>query len=169
MARPFFVSFLVWGLGWLIWVQADSSFAMPAPNGELGREENLGPMQTFQRTPARGRTKKLTAAFMEFKIDILDEVKVRRMNPTPAFDDKGKPKPYTAKELKNLKGPDPKLPGYNSDYDELKKGQTVKVFLGMKKEEPSNSSSTKEAKDKNQDISSSSNSKGTSTPQEGLK
>jgi hypothetical protein len=41
----------------------------------------------------------------------------------------GFPKKYTAEEQKALKGPDSKLPGYASDFDKLKTGQTVQLTL----------------------------------------
>ena len=91
MGGPIFVRFMVVGFGWFLGIAAEISFAVPASNWCLALEENLGPTQPIPRTPARGRTKKLTAAFMEFKIDILDGVKVRQMNPPAAFDEKGKP------------------------------------------------------------------------------
>jgi hypothetical protein len=62
-----------------------------------------------------------------------DDMKVRTLVLPPDFDEKGRPKKYTAKELKELKGPDPKLPGYASDFDSLKPDQIVKVFLARKK------------------------------------
>jgi hypothetical protein len=46
------------------------------------------------------------------------------------FDDKGKPKKYTADEIKALKGDNPKLPGYEGKLENLKVGMLVKVALG---------------------------------------
>ncbi|HTU16527.1 MAG TPA: hypothetical protein VMG10_00565 [Gemmataceae bacterium] len=61
-----------------------------------------------------------------------DDVKVRTRNPPPAFDDKGKPKRYTKKELRELQG-DPKLPGFPAEFSDLKTGQYVQVTLVQKK------------------------------------
>jgi hypothetical protein len=69
-------------------------------------------------------------------IEASDDVKVRRKDPPVEFDDKGNPKKYTAKELKEFKGPDPKLPGYTGDFDSLQQDQTVHVTLSKKKEAP---------------------------------
>jgi hypothetical protein len=44
------------------------------------------------------------------------------------FDEKGKPRKRTQKELKELKG-DPKLPGYQADASALKRGQEVTCYL----------------------------------------
>jgi hypothetical protein len=58
-----------------------------------------------------------------------ENVKVRIMALPEAFDDKGNIKKYTAEELKELKGKDSHLPGYESTMAALKPGQTVRVLL----------------------------------------
>ena len=55
-------------------------------------------------------------------------MKVRLAQPPEAFDDKGNIKKYTAKELKELKGPD-NLPGYTGTLDDVKTNQLVLVSL----------------------------------------
>jgi hypothetical protein len=60
-----------------------------------------------------------------------DDMKVRLAQPPPAFDDKGNIKKYTAKELKELKGPD-NLPGYTGTMDDVKANQLVVVYLARK-------------------------------------
>ena len=57
------------------------------------------------------------------------DVKVRALNLPTKFDDKGNPVEYTKKELKELKGKDTDLPGYESTLDALKVGDTVRVTL----------------------------------------
>ncbi len=64
-----------------------------------------------------------------------DEVKVRMLNPPPQFDDKGRIKRYTRKELKELKGND-KLRGYPAEFSDLKTDQYVEVTLVKKKGGP---------------------------------
>jgi hypothetical protein len=59
---------------------------------------------------------------------------VRAKNPPVAFDEKGNIKRYSPKELKELKGDDPKMPGYSGDFDSLKNGQMVTITLMKKKE-----------------------------------
>jgi hypothetical protein len=62
-----------------------------------------------------------------------DDMKVRSMLPPVEYDDKGKLKKLTPKELKALQG-DPKLPGFPADFDSLKPNQTVKVYLAKTKD-----------------------------------
>jgi hypothetical protein len=66
------------------------------------------------------------------EMPLVDDVKVRLRNPPANFDDKGKPKKYTQKELAELKGPDKKLPGYTGALEDLKSGQIVTVYLVKK-------------------------------------
>jgi hypothetical protein len=87
----------------------------------------------------------------KFELQATDDVKVRMQNPPVDFDDSGKPKKYTAKELKELKGPDPKLPGYTADFDSLKQDMTVDVYVAK----PKSTTKSKSAdKDKDKDASS---------------
>jgi hypothetical protein len=58
-----------------------------------------------------------------------DNFKVRTMIAPVEFDEKGKPRKLTEKEKKALKGPDPKAPGFVADFDSLKQGQLVDVYL----------------------------------------
>lgn len=68
-------------------------------------------------------------------LEPVEDLIVRRKNPPIAFDENGKIKRYTQKELKELKGEDPKLPGYQADFDSLQMGQIVQVSLVKKKPE----------------------------------
>src|SRR5947207_12211314 len=63
----------------------------------------------------------------DVKVITTDDVKVRTKNPPVAYDDKGDKKKYTAKELKELRGDDPKLPGYTAEFNDLKQNQVVEV------------------------------------------
>lgn len=60
---------------------------------------------------------------------------IRAMHPPLAFDDKGNPRKYTDKELKEMKG-EGNLPGYKADWDQLRTGQIVSVSYGRKKDAP---------------------------------
>jgi len=64
-----------------------------------------------------------------------DEMIVRWRKPPIMLDDKGKARKLTDKELKELKGPDPKLPGYTAAQDDLKNDDIVTVYLAKKKKE----------------------------------
>jgi hypothetical protein len=61
-----------------------------------------------------------------------DDLKVRMLQPPADFDDKGKPRRYSSKELQELKGPDPKLPGYSAEFDNLRPDQIVRVSVAKK-------------------------------------
>jgi pentapeptide MXKDX repeat protein len=71
------------------------------------------------------------------KIDLqtTEDVVVRLAKPRPEFDEKGKLKVHTAKELKELKG-DPKLPGYAGEFSDLKTNLIVTLSLVKKKDAP---------------------------------
>jgi hypothetical protein len=82
-----------------------------------------------------------------------DDVKVRILQPPADFDEKGRPKRYTAKELKELKGTDPKLPGYTADFESLKADQIVKLYLATRKEAKGASRPKTRKKGKEEDAS----------------
>ncbi len=75
---------------------------------------------------AEARTRQETRV-IEFQA--ADNLVVRTMIEPIEFDDKGKPRRLTAKEKRDLKGPDPKLKGYTSDFDSLKRDQIVELFV----------------------------------------
>jgi hypothetical protein len=62
-----------------------------------------------------------------------DGLKVRLNNPPIAVDEKGNPKKYTARELKELKGSDPSLPGYMGELADIHPNVYVKAFLAKTK------------------------------------
>jgi hypothetical protein len=57
-----------------------------------------------------------------------ENCKVRIMHPPVQYDDAGNLKKWTKKELDALKG-NSKLPGYPADFDMLKSGQFIEVYL----------------------------------------
>jgi hypothetical protein len=67
----------------------------------------------------------------DVKASAADDMKVRLSQPPDAYDDKGNIRRYTAKELKELKGPD-NLPGYTGGPEDLKTNQLVLVTLARK-------------------------------------
>lgn len=71
-----------------------------------------------------------------FDVMTAGDVVVRAANPPAQFDEKGNVKRYTAKELKELKGDNPKLPGYTSDFDSLRPDQYVEVHFAKPKDQP---------------------------------
>jgi hypothetical protein len=75
-----------------------------------------------------------TKKSVDMTIEARDDAIVRILKPKADFDDKGKPKKYTKKELKELKG-DPKLPGYKAEFGDIGTDQQIKVQLVRKKSE----------------------------------
>jgi hypothetical protein len=71
----------------------------------------------------------------DYELQAAEDIKVRAANPPAQFDDKGRIKRYTAKELKELKGTD-KLPGYPAEFSDLRQDQIVQVTLIKKKGAP---------------------------------
>jgi hypothetical protein len=82
---------------------------------------------------------------IDVELRAADNVKVRSEFLPTEYDDKGNLKKWTEKEKKALKG-NSKLPGYPAEYDALRPGQGVKIYLakalskaapkGLKTEEP---------------------------------
>jgi hypothetical protein len=88
----------------------------------------------------------------DVELEIIDDVVVRTARPREEFDEKGKPKKLTKKELKELKGPDPKLPGYKAEFGDVQVEQLLKVYLVRKKDAPKPVSRPKKKKDKDGDL-----------------
>ena len=83
------------------------------------------------------QAKRVVPAKMEdIELLLKDDVKIRQFNPPEAFDDKGRPKKYTPKELKELKGDDLKTPGYPADFSDLTNQTIVNVTLMQKPQKP---------------------------------
>lgn len=58
---------------------------------------------------------------------LADDVKVRMLHLPVLYNERGKPRPYTAREKEELKGPDRRLPGYSASLEDLKPGQIVQL------------------------------------------
>jgi hypothetical protein len=94
-----------------------------------GQLQNLlkaqNPQQVLQ---AQAQLYEMATTQKEVELSAADEYKVRMRNPPPQFDDKGRPKRYTKKELQELKGND-KLPFFPAEFSDIKSGQIVEVTL----------------------------------------
>lgn len=73
---------------------------------------------------------------LDVDVEARDDVVVRTARPKVDFDDKGRVKKLSKAELKELKGPDPKLPGYKAEFADLGADQIIQVQLVRKKETP---------------------------------
>jgi hypothetical protein len=69
----------------------------------------------------------------EVEVEALDDVVVRTARPKEQFDEKGKVKKFTRAELKELKGPDKKLPGYKAEFGDVTADQVLQVTIVRKK------------------------------------
>lgn len=65
----------------------------------------------------------------DFQLEAGDNIPVRVLHPPAKFDEKGNIKKYSSAELKQLKGDRKDLPGYPVDYNSLKTGQAVLVYM----------------------------------------
>lgn len=61
-----------------------------------------------------------------------EHTKVRFLEPPVEFDDQGNLKKHTPAELRQLKGPNPNLPGYQGDLGMLAPGHLLRVTLAKK-------------------------------------
>jgi hypothetical protein len=82
----------------------------------------------------------------DFDLEAVENVKVRLAQLPVEYDEKGYPIKHTDKELKERKGPDPKLPGYTASIEDVKVGQTVKLTLARKKPAPKPADKDKDQK-----------------------
>jgi hypothetical protein len=89
-----------------------------------------------QRRPPRPSAPpvRVVKEFVNVEVEMASGIVIRTAFVPVVFDEKGEPKKLTPQELKELKGPNPKVPGYKADVRALKAGQTVKVTLAKNKE-----------------------------------
>jgi hypothetical protein len=115
---------------------------------EMARISQIPPKEVQNRAQQLARfnvelaRKRSTEIYSKKDLDVtaLDNCKVRVENPPKRYDDKGNLKPYTQKELKDLKG-NSKLPGYPSEFDHLAVGQAITVYLAKPKDQSKSSTS----------------------------
>ena len=72
-------------------------------------------------------------AYKDVDAEATEDVVVRRAKLPVQYDDKGNVKEYTEKEKKELRGKDPKIPGYAALWADVQTGQQVKLYLKSKK------------------------------------
>jgi hypothetical protein len=87
-----------------------------------------GSLRRVGRAVVAGTKTQTTRYEIEFQAS--PKAKVRTLVLPEQFDDKGKPKKYTSKQLAELKGKDKHLVGYESSLEKLESGQVVRVVLG---------------------------------------
>jgi hypothetical protein len=72
----------------------------------------------------------------QVEIQVAPDMKVRLATPPVTFDEKGKVKRLSAKELQELKGPNPRLPGYLGELSDIRQDSMVTVYLAKSKTPP---------------------------------
>jgi hypothetical protein len=104
--------------------------------------------------PPRARASGLRASVQhqEYVLRTDEEVTVRFKKLPPEFDEKGKVKRRTAVELKELKGKDPRLPGYTAEFSDLKPGQAITVYLARERRAAGPAKAKGEAADADKEI-----------------
>lgn len=100
------------------------------------RESDKSVILSIQTQGYSPQAKRIVSKMEDVELLLKDDVKIRQYNPPEAFDDKGRPKKYTAKELKELKGDDLKSPGYPADFSDLTNQTIVNVTLMLKPQKP---------------------------------
>jgi hypothetical protein len=123
------------------YAQAEQQYRQAALTG------NRNGMVSALQNMARQEANLYTYQAKEVELQTTDDLKVRLLHPPAAFDDKGRIKKYTAKELKELKGSDPKLPGYSGEFSDLQTDQVIQVTLVRKKGETPVKPAGKKGKD----------------------
>jgi hypothetical protein len=111
--------------------------AQAAMSQASARRDIRGMMQAQQQMAQHQRNLyTLDKQSKEIEFQAIDDVVVRTVRPREAFDEKGKIKKFTKAELKELKGPDPKLPGYKAEFGDLTAEQVLKMTVVRKKGTP---------------------------------
>jgi hypothetical protein len=109
----------------------------------------------FQRQlgAAQAGAVKMTNVSQNVDFQAAEDVKVRFLHLPSSYDDKGNLKKYTQAEIKELKGKDASLPGYESSVEALKAGMVVQVKLTRHQPHAAPTTKDKEAdpKDKSKD------------------
>jgi hypothetical protein len=105
---------------------------------QAAAKRDINGMNNAQMQMARQQAMLYTYERKTQDIDIqtTEDVVVRSQNPPEQFDDKGKLKQYTKKELAELRGDNKKLPGYKAEFSDIQTDFIVQVQLVKKKDAP---------------------------------
>ncbi len=107
----------------------------PARNaGEYQNRVNRAATLNREIQQNQAKLYKVKQVDQKFIMTIADNAVVRQLELPPLFDDKGFPIKRSAKEKQELRGTDPRLPGYKAEFDDIKVDETVKVVLARKRD-----------------------------------
>ena len=122
--------------------------SLQAQLAQASQRRDFNQLASLQRQLAQQQPYTLADHNYKLELQAADDFKVRTFTLPLEYDDKGKPRQYTKKELAELKGPDPKVPGFTADFDNLRVGQEVEVTIVKPKAAPAKP----KTKDKDRDI-----------------
>jgi len=120
--------------------QADDPKSKPAESGAKTNYTVVGPLigqivkvddksitirVVVPKQTGTGRNTRITSANQDYLMHFTPDVQVRIAHLPPKLDENGKKVKYTPEELKEHKGSDPKMPGYQAELSELIAGQVV--------------------------------------------
>jgi hypothetical protein len=120
--------------------------------GIRNAQEKQRQLVLYQAELAKREAEAYKKATRDVALEADDGMKVRLSKEAlpPKFDEKGKVVKYTTKELSKLKGPNKSLPGYTGEWENLNKGQTLKIYLAKKKKTSSSTKDKSSKKDKDE-------------------
>lgn len=104
------------------------------PRASNALQQMIRQQQELARLEARqlqalANSYKVVNEHMDFEMVLTPKGNVRYQKIPFEYDDKGFPRKYTTKELEQMKGNDPNLPGYAADFEKLKPGDSVRVTI----------------------------------------
>lgn len=110
--------------------QAARMLEISQDRNPLSRQRQLVELQMDMQ---RRRNDEIVTRTQHVDFTADENVKIRIKDPPTEYDDKGNPMKLTKAELKKLKGPDPNLPGYTAEFEQVHVGQYVQVYLPKQK------------------------------------
>lgn len=127
--------------------QQQINIAKISPKDFQGRVNALNnynrAMANYQIDLAKRSTQIYTAKPVEVRAH--EDAKVRTLFLPVQFDDQGFPKKWTEKEKKEFRG-DTQIPGYPSDFDAIKSGQIIDLYMVKKAPAPKEKDAPKKKK-----------------------
>jgi hypothetical protein len=114
-------------------------------NGRINATANYNrALANFQVDLAKRSTQLHTAKPLEVRAH--EDAKIRTLFLPVQFNDEGFPKKWTEKEKKEFRG-DTQIPGYPSEFDAIKSGQIIDLYLVKKAPPPKDAPKKKKASD----------------------
>lgn len=150
------------GSGKFFTVEVKVKYAVPNPSAlqalanlqvqlaQAARERNPATRQqriaqiSVQMAQQQKNAQQIKEAAVKFELEATEDMKVRYVQPPAVFDETGKLRKHTGKELKDLKGDNPKMPGYAAEMSDVQKDQYVTAYIAKKREAPRSAGKNKD-------------------------